>query len=74
MDFSVDMQPTQPPPAPLLEQSFKNPSWPPNHINAENVLEYFCDPGNIFYDRQSDNEQIRMQNLAASQPLHELLL
>lgn len=68
------MQPSQPPPANLLEQSFKNPAWPPNMINAENVLDYFCDPGNIFYDKISDNEQIRMQNLTTTQPLHELLL
>ena len=54
------MQPAQPPQQNLLEQSFKNPAWPPNMITAENVLDYFCDRGNIFYDSQSDNEQVSL--------------
>ncbi|EJW71539.1 hypothetical protein WUBG_17555 [Wuchereria bancrofti] len=32
----------------LLHQSFKNPNWPPNFITPDNVLDYFCDPGNVF--------------------------
>ncbi|CAD5230268.1 unnamed protein product [Bursaphelenchus xylophilus] len=34
---------------------------PQNAINRDNVLTYFCDPKNPFYDNQSDNEQLRMQ-------------
>ncbi|VDN54752.1 unnamed protein product [Dracunculus medinensis] len=55
----------------LLHQSFKNPNWPPNYINADNVLDYFCDPGNVFYDVSSCNQHIRMQSL--NRPLHECL-
>ncbi|MCP9264840.1 Mediator of RNA polymerase II transcription subunit 6 [Dirofilaria immitis] len=32
----------------MLHQSFKNPNWPPNFITPDNVLDYFCDPGNVF--------------------------
>ncbi|MFH4975724.1 hypothetical protein AB6A40_002433 [Gnathostoma spinigerum] len=55
----------------LLHQSFKNPNWPPNFINADNVLDYFCDPGNAFYDPSSCNQHVKMQNL--NRPLHECL-
>ncbi|VIO98270.1 Uncharacterized protein BM_BM6898 [Brugia malayi] len=55
----------------LLHQSFKNPNWPPNFITPDNVLDYFCDPGNVFYDVSSCNQHIRMQNL--NRPLHECL-
>ncbi|VDN06799.1 unnamed protein product [Thelazia callipaeda] len=55
----------------LFHQSFKNPNWPPNFITPENVLDYFCDPGNVFYDVSSCNQHIRMQNL--NRPLHECL-
>jgi hypothetical protein len=57
---------------PDLHASFKNPNWPPNAINADTVLDYFCDPGNTFYDMSSCNQQIRMQNIA--RPLQECLL
>ncbi|KAM3717299.1 Mediator of RNA polymerase II transcription subunit [Dirofilaria immitis] len=56
----------------MLHQSFKNPNWPPNFITPDNVLDYFCDPGNVFYDVSSCNQHIRMQNL--NRPLHECLL
>ncbi|CAG9540179.1 unnamed protein product [Cercopithifilaria johnstoni] len=55
----------------MLHQSFKNPNWPPNFITPDNVLDYFCDPGNVFYDVSSCNQHIRMQNL--NRPLHECL-
>uniref|UniRef100_A0A0N5BRK6 Mediator of RNA polymerase II transcription subunit 6 n=1 Tax=Strongyloides papillosus TaxID=174720 RepID=A0A0N5BRK6_STREA len=45
----------------LLTYSFKNPLWPPNFINADNVLNYFCDPANIFYDKSSCNAVLTMQ-------------
>ncbi|KAI6190455.1 Mediator of RNA polymerase II transcription subunit 6 [Aphelenchoides bicaudatus] len=43
--------------------TYQNPGWPPNAINSENVLHYFCDQSNPFYDRTSDNEQLKMQNM-----------
>ncbi|VDK70147.1 unnamed protein product [Litomosoides sigmodontis] len=55
----------------MLHQSFKNPNWPPNFITPDNVLDYFCDPGNVFYDVSSCNQHIRMQNL--NRPVHECL-
>lgn len=55
----------------LLHQSFKNPNWPPNFLNADNVLDYFCDPSNVFYDVSSCNQHLRMQNL--NRPLRECL-
>ncbi|VDM47382.1 unnamed protein product [Toxocara canis] len=55
----------------LLHQSFKNPNWPPNFITAENVLDYFCDPSNVFYDVSSCNQHLKMQNL--NRPIHECL-
>ncbi|VDK57515.1 unnamed protein product [Anisakis simplex] len=58
-------------PESLLHQSFKNPNWPPNFITAENVLDYFCDPSNVFYDVSSCNQHLKMQNL--NRPLHECL-
>uniref|UniRef100_A0A0N4ZRE7 Mediator of RNA polymerase II transcription subunit 6 n=1 Tax=Parastrongyloides trichosuri TaxID=131310 RepID=A0A0N4ZRE7_PARTI len=48
-------------PVNLLTYSFKNPLWPPNFINADNVLNYFCDPANIFYDKSSCNAMLMMQ-------------
>ncbi|VDN27780.1 unnamed protein product [Gongylonema pulchrum] len=58
-------------PVSLLHQSFRNPNWPPNFITPDNVLDYFCDPGNVFYDVSSCNQHIKMQNL--NRPLHECL-
>uniref|UniRef100_A0A8R1I7M5 Mediator of RNA polymerase II transcription subunit 6 n=1 Tax=Caenorhabditis japonica TaxID=281687 RepID=A0A8R1I7M5_CAEJA len=46
-----------------LHVSFRNPQWPPNFINKENVLDYFCNQANAFYEMNSCNQQIRMQNI-----------
>lgn len=54
------LPPEQPNP---LHVTFQNPHWAPNSINAETVLHYFCDQNNPFYDRTSDNEQLKMQNM-----------
>ncbi|KAI6229654.1 Mediator of RNA polymerase II transcription subunit 6 [Aphelenchoides besseyi] len=50
--------------------TYQNPAWPENQINEHNVLSYFCDPNNThFYERTSDNEQLRMQaNLFQGNP------
>jgi len=45
----------------MLAMTFSNPAFPANMINQENVLQYFCDHNNRFYERTSDNEQARMQ-------------
>ncbi|KAK6051276.1 hypothetical protein COOONC_11219 [Cooperia oncophora] len=55
-----------------LHITFKNPNWPANFITPENVLEYFCNSDNAFYDKASCNENVRMQNI--SRPLEECLL
>ncbi|GAA48777.1 Mediator of RNA polymerase II transcription subunit 6 [Clonorchis sinensis] len=48
--------------------SWSNPAW--SHLLcAANVLDYFCDLSNPFYDRQCNNEVIRMQRLSAEQLL-----
>uniref|UniRef100_A0A5S6R3W3 Mediator of RNA polymerase II transcription subunit 6 n=1 Tax=Trichuris muris TaxID=70415 RepID=A0A5S6R3W3_TRIMR len=41
-----------------------NPPWNPNWINASNVLDYFTNTMNPFYDPNCLNEQIRMQRLS----------
>ncbi|CAI2353252.1 unnamed protein product [Caenorhabditis sp. 36 PRJEB53466] len=46
-----------------LHVSFRNPQWPPNFINKDNVLDYFCNQANAFYEMNSCNQQIRMQNI-----------
>lgn len=46
----------------LLELSWKDPACPPNFLNASNIMDYFCQKENYFYDPISDNQQIRMQN------------
>jgi hypothetical protein len=47
-----------------LFRTYQNPQVAPNSITPDNVLSYFCDHNNAaFYDRTSDNEQLRMQNV-----------
>uniref|UniRef100_A0A1I7UFY3 Mediator of RNA polymerase II transcription subunit 6 n=1 Tax=Caenorhabditis tropicalis TaxID=1561998 RepID=A0A1I7UFY3_9PELO len=46
-----------------LYVSFRNPQWPPNFINRDNVLDYFCNQANTFYEMNSCNQQIKMQNI-----------
>ncbi|GMT09023.1 hypothetical protein PFISCL1PPCAC_320 [Pristionchus fissidentatus] len=54
-----------------LHTTFKNPNFPANFINEHNVLDYFCNPDNIFYDMRSCNQIIRMQQI--DRPLEECL-
>ena len=42
--------------------SFHDSAWIPI-LNAENVLDYFCQRTNQFYDRTCNNEVVRMQRL-----------
>ncbi|CAJ0572892.1 unnamed protein product, partial [Mesorhabditis spiculigera] len=48
----------------LLHMTFENPHWPPNHINPDNYLDYFCIQENPFYEKESNNQQARMQSAA----------
>lgn len=48
---------------PLIHKSWHNPTWPPNVLNPDNIIIYFCDQSNPFYDSQSDNQQLIMQGL-----------
>lgn len=50
----------------LLHQSWQSEAWMPI-LNPSNVLEYFSE--SIFYDRQCNNEIIRMQRLNPDQLL-----
>ena len=50
----------------LLHQSWQSEAWMPI-LNPSNVLEYFAE--SIFYDRQCNNEIIRMQRLNPDQLL-----
>ncbi|BHF65824.1 Mediator of RNA polymerase II transcription subunit 6 [Sparganum proliferum] len=51
----------------LYEVSWANPLFSPHLLCAANVLEYFCDLSNPFYDRECNNEVIRMQKLSPEQ-------
>lgn len=43
-------------------------SWHDSHLipllNPTNVMDYFTEKSNPFYDRQCNNEQIKMQRLS----------
>ncbi|GMR56582.1 hypothetical protein PMAYCL1PPCAC_26777 [Pristionchus mayeri] len=67
----VPAMPSVPKPNPL-HTTFKNPNFPANFINESNVLDYFCNPDNIFYDMKSCNQIIRMQQII-DRPLEECL-
>lgn len=49
-----------------LSISWHNSAWIPV-LNPTNVLEYFSDKSNPFYDRQCNNEIIKMQRLSPEQ-------
>ncbi|KAH7730902.1 DEAH protein [Aphelenchoides avenae] len=46
----------------LLEISWKDPGVPPNCLTVENIMHYFCQKENFFYDMTCDNQTIRMQH------------
>lgn len=46
----------------LLEKSWCDSKWIP-FINASNIMEYFSDRSNPFYDSRCNNEVIKMQRL-----------
>ena len=57
-----------------LEKTFKNPQYPASMLTEDNVLAYFSDHSNPFYQRNCDNETLRMQNLSSNNVmLHEAL-
>lgn len=53
----------------LYGVSWSNPAWS-HFLCSSNVLDYFCDLSNPFYDRQCNNEVIRMQRLNPEQLLN----
>ena len=52
-----------------LSISWKESSWAP-HLTPHNVLAYFCQRSNPFYDKTCNNEIAKMQRLNANQLLH----
>ncbi|VDL62881.1 unnamed protein product [Hymenolepis diminuta] len=57
MDSSKNNEPSP------YEILWQDPSFPVHQLNASNVLQYFCHLSNPFYDRESNNEVVRMQGL-----------
>lgn len=51
-----------------LRISWHDSTWIP-HLNPVNVLDYFCQKSNPFYDKQCNNEVAKMQNLSPEQRL-----
>uniref|UniRef100_A0A5K3EZL1 Mediator of RNA polymerase II transcription subunit 6 n=1 Tax=Mesocestoides corti TaxID=53468 RepID=A0A5K3EZL1_MESCO len=43
---------------------WENPAISPHQLNSTNILQYFCHLSNPFYDRECNNEVIRMQGLS----------
>lgn len=52
----------------LLRISWHDSAWIP-HLNPANVLDYFCQKSNPFYDKLCNNEIARMQKLTPEQML-----
>jgi len=52
--------------------SWHDSAWIP-FLSAENVLDYFCQRSNTFYDKTCNNEQVKMQRLDSSQLEYVLL-
>ena len=46
--------------------SWHDSAWIPI-LSADNVLDYFCQRSNTFYDKTCNNEQVKMQRLDTSQ-------
>ncbi|KAM7537968.1 hypothetical protein Aperf_G00000062112 [Anoplocephala perfoliata] len=42
---------------------WQDPAFPAHQLNSSNILQYFCHLSNPFYDRESNNEVVRMQGL-----------
>ena len=51
-----------------LSISWKENSWVP-HLTPHNILAYFCQRSNPFYDKTCNNEIAKMQRLNAGQLL-----
>lgn len=51
-----------------LRLSWHDSMWIP-HLNPANILEYFCQKSNPFYDKQCNNEIAKMQKLSQEQML-----
>lgn len=51
-----------------LRLSWQDSQWIP-HLNPENILDYFCQKSNPFYDKQCNNEFARMQRMTPEQML-----
>ena len=52
----------------ILGISWYDTAWVP-HLNQGNILEYFSERSNPFYDRTCNNEHIKMQRLSVDQML-----
>ena len=50
----------------LLAITWHDSAWIP-HLNPNNVMDYFSERSNPFYDKQCNNEQIKMQRLSPDQ-------
>ncbi|CDS42761.1 Mediator of RNA polymerase II transcription [Echinococcus multilocularis] len=46
------------------EIHWENPAISPHQLNSSNILQYFCHLSNPFYDRECNNEVVRMQGLS----------
>lgn len=49
--------------------SWHDSAWIPI-LNAENILDYFCQRSNTFYDKTCNNEHVKMQRLDPGQMLY----
>lgn len=49
-----------------LKISWHDSAWIP-HLNPKNILDYFCQKSNPFYDKASNNEIARMQRIMPEQ-------
>ena len=49
-----------------LSITWHDSAWIP-HLTPNNVMDYFAERSNPFYDRQCNNEQVKMQRLSMDQ-------
>jgi len=52
-----------------FSHSWHDSAWIPI-LNADNILDYFCQRSNIFYDKTCSNEQVKMQRLDPGQMMY----